>query len=176
MDLIRLYEYGILQVGYFRDRGNVQPIRIHAEMIPSYPDLLIDIGKLITERVANMSAVDRLIALPDSISIATVVTVMTNIPLVYQQGNDFIGAYDVGHPACLIANTINDASLESITKQGLRVGLELSHVIVLFGKSHQVNDLRVEAIFDPDAIRAALQSVSSEQLGHVEKYLGSSDF
>jgi orotate phosphoribosyltransferase len=62
----------------------------------------------------------------------------TGIPLVYSQGRgeaavfDLIGAYDIGHPALLITDVLDEPdTLDDLIQKARRVGLEVNTVLAV---------------------------------------------
>jgi len=125
-----IIDNGLLQFGWFAG----QPFRHNLHMLPSYPVLLRDLSYQLRQSI-DVSQFDHLLCAYDSLPLAVIVSQATGIPLVYSQGSDappardLVGAYDVGHPALLIANTWNgrDEALALIRAAG-RVGLDVVQV------------------------------------------------
>jgi orotate phosphoribosyltransferase len=136
-----LLETGILQFGYFVDNENISPYRLRLEILPAYPALMQQILYLLVQALPA-GDYDRLVAHSDAIPLGTALALHTGIPLVYSRGKgesaayDLVGAYDVGHPALLIVNSIQP-EMNTLIKQCRGVGLEISAglELVSLGKS-----------------------------------------
>jgi hypothetical protein len=133
-----LYDYGLLQFGQFFDEsGNATPLRLNLHILPAYPAVLKRLVEAVVDALS--SHVDRLVCPADSVPLAVTSAVKTGIPLVYSQGSahapafDLIGAYDVGHPAALLINTLESADdvrhlIGACSRVGLRVKTTVSVV------------------------------------------------
>lgn len=121
-----LFQRGLLQFGVFEQGGALVPMKLALEMLPSYPDVM----QQLAETMANaLPPVDRLLCVPESLPLATAVSLRTGIPLVYSQGSgreavfDLVGAYDIGHTTALLMLLIqpHDALIEKVERVGLNV-------------------------------------------------------
>ena len=127
---VQLFQRGLLQFGVFEQQGSLVPMKLALEMLPSYPDVL----QQLAETMANaLPPVDRLLCTPDSLPVATAVSLGTGIPLVYSQGSgreavfDLTGAYDIGHATALLMLVIQP--FEALVEKVERVGLSVETVI-----------------------------------------------
>ena len=122
-----LFDAGLLQFGRFVTAEEVQPFQHHLAMLGSYPALLHQIALGLA---AKISAVDRLLCGPGSVPLGTALALETGIPLVIGRGGgadgarDFVGAYDIGHPAALIAHACGEAS-STLAHHAGRFGLNV---------------------------------------------------
>jgi hypothetical protein len=130
-----LMETGLVQFGLFGEEEALY--KVHPQLLPSYPDVLTVFA---SQAKAYLPAnIDRLLCLPDSLPFGVALSLETQIPLVYSLGtkaagvHDLIGAYDVGHPACLLLNTWpDDATVQGVIHKAEAVGLQIEAVMVLF--------------------------------------------
>lgn len=161
-----LFKTGLLQFGYFEGRSYA----LHLEMLPSYPQLLQHISHYVLKQLPD-KPFNRFVATADTVALASFISQAKQIPLVYSRGcgesaiHDLIGAYDVGHPACLITNTI-PKDLTSFIKRAERVGLEIDHTVTLVGQGEQFPEINITAIFQLDEMvdeLAANQSITRYQ-------------
>lgn len=137
--LTQIMQNGLIQPGHFyTGEGASSPVRIRLDMLPSYPAVLRTITDMILETIQGSPLPERLVCSNVALPSAIAVSMKTDIPLVYSQGTeanpvrDLVGAYDVGHPAVLILNTLHDFQfLEQFTMQASRVGLDIEQIIVL---------------------------------------------
>ncbi|HYO88556.1 MAG TPA: hypothetical protein VER79_07895 [Candidatus Limnocylindrales bacterium] len=108
-----LYDVGLLQYGLFDHAGGVRPFQHQLAMLASYPDLLREAARGISGCVHG---VDRLLCREDSVPLAVALALEAGLPLVIARGNgsagpsDLVGAFDIGHPAALVALTLDDVS------------------------------------------------------------------
>ncbi len=131
----RLLEAGLLQPGIFeKDADALWHWRL--DMLPSYPELLAMVSASITEMIQDMP-IDRLVCSPAALPLGILVSAETQLPLVYSRGQgetpvyDLVGAYDIGHPACLLVYKTSEPDIESIIRSGQSVGLNVLSVMAL---------------------------------------------
>jgi hypothetical protein len=130
-DLVELLlETGILQFGRF---AHAKPYQLQWPLLPSYPDVLHMLVDLASDEVGT---VDHLVCALDSLPLALGLSLQTQIPLVYSRdsglppAHDLVGAYDIGHPAVLIANQFSPDLPGLIQRAGI-VGLEINRMLVI---------------------------------------------
>jgi hypothetical protein len=130
-----LLDAGLLQFGRFGDNGI--PFRLSLELLPSYPDILEQIASRAAETLADLS-VDRLMCLANTVPFGMALSLKTGLPLVYsreandQPGYNLVGAYDIGHPTVLLANTTTDVNGKSpLLSQARRTGLEIHTLLTI---------------------------------------------
>jgi hypothetical protein len=120
---------------------------------------------------------DRLVSTSDSLPIAIALSLRTGIPVVYSWGDnqapthDLIGAYDIGHPALLVVNTLGDIDrIESLVSRAQRVGLEINHIlsVIDFEQIEFILGLQVQSLIN--MTQAVDYLAGSKQLpdGHVQ--------
>jgi hypothetical protein len=130
-----LVQTGMLQFGYFVDGEEISPYLLRLEMLPAYPAVMQHILYLAVQALPA-GHYDRLVAHCDAIPLGTALALQTGIPLVYSRGNgegaafDLVGAYDVGHPALLVVNSIQ-SEMSRLVAQCRGVGLEISAILEL---------------------------------------------
>jgi hypothetical protein len=129
---------GIIQFGHFVDTGNeTAPLRLQFELLPAYPHLLDLAAETVQHRIRDRG-LQRLVSDQDSLPLAVCVSQKTAIPLIYNQKDGLVGAYDVGHPAALIANVCTpqtQSALEVIKVCAKRTGLDVITEVFLLGLS-----------------------------------------
>jgi hypothetical protein len=126
----KLYDVGLIQFGYFEQK---YPYQILLNMLPSYPQLLQELAQIMSESVLKMGC-DRMTCQREMIPIATVVSLISHIPLVYEYDNkgtashDLIGAYDVGHPTVWLTEIprVDDKFVKRCDGVGLMIQQQLS--------------------------------------------------
>lgn len=130
-----LLDCGLLQFGQFEDHSAFKPYLINFHMLPAYPGVLQTISASVAEHVQQ---VDRLLCSADSLPLGVAVSLQTGVPLVYSRGQnhapayDLIGAYDVGHPALLLVNILDDVEkIDTLIKAARSVGLDVINVIAV---------------------------------------------
>ena len=129
-----LLETGLLQFGWF-DEQQV-PYQLNLDLLPSYPDVLAQIVEYAAPLVRQ---VDHLVSVPSALPLGIGLSLKTGVPLVYSRGMDnstpvydLVGAYDIGHPAMLLANDLRDSgNLARLTNNARQVGLEIERLLVL---------------------------------------------
>lgn len=158
MDLLtQLLEAGLVQIGNFESESAIISAHLMFEMLPSYPQLISHIANGLADLISP-SDYDYIVCPFDSIPLATLISQKHNIPLVYEDLRQdtavlrLIGAYDVGHPSCLVCNIIQDN--EHLAQDASKVGLDVKKVVgvVSLNESHMASSL-----FSYDAILKKLQ-------------------
>jgi hypothetical protein len=149
-----LLDHGLLEVGVFQTEQGQRSFRLHLDMLPAYPMLLALYAQNIA---AQLVSVDRLVCPPDSVPLGVAVSLQTQLPLVYSRGRgeapvqDWVGAYDVGHPAALICNTLPDQATWVLWhKQLASVGLNVVQIIALLEIRSMVADVPVHSLMSLD--------------------------
>lgn len=170
MNPAELYRAGLIQVGYFNEGHQVSLIRWQFEILPSYPVLMQDVAQLTAEVLKPHKTINRIVCDSHSSALGGVVSVNLGIPMVYHAGHDFIGAYDVGHPACLLVNQIEAEPVARIIRQAERVGLDIKLIIEMVEGEQSFNGVDVVAVFRKEQLLAALAE-SGVQLAVVRDYL-----
>lgn len=140
-----LTQAGIIQFGLYVSQLNIAPFKLKLDYLPSYPQLLRWAAQEAKPNLVER-APERLLATLDSVPLGIAISTATDIPLVWQHRtskSEFVGAYDIGHPTCLILNSDQDLSfLQDMLDQALRVGLVIDH-IVFFLKTTEQHDERI---------------------------------
>ena len=104
-----LLETGLLQFGRFITDDGPRPYQLQLDLLPSYPDVLAHITELAAPWVGD---VNHLLSSAEALPFGVSLSLRTHIPLVYARGTDALtvyelaGAYDIGHPALLLGNTL----------------------------------------------------------------------
>ena len=121
---------GLVQFGRFASTPGFDPLRLHLELLPSYPQVLAEASRALEALTADV-AYDFVIAAPDALALATMLSQQRGLPLVYSRGrgetptHDLAGAYDVGHPALLVSLVHDDErALDRLMRSAASVGLE----------------------------------------------------
>lgn len=138
----QLVECGLMQFGLFQCEttpceATPSAMRLRLDMLPSYPDVLQMFVSLVGQYIETIPSLDFLVCTASAIPLASVLSYRHRIPLIYSRGqgevpvHDLVGAYDVGHPACLIVNTFDDLQLMSVLDGAQRTGLEISRIVSL---------------------------------------------
>jgi len=135
---IALTRAGLIQFGRFvQPDGVIWPVAVHLRWLPSYPALLRDVAASLGTLLDGVKA-DRLLTTTDAIPLGVALSLHTNLPMVYVSGEErdytaafaIEGAYDVGHPTVLLADTLIDpAQAQAITALAQRVGLEVHTIL-----------------------------------------------
>jgi hypothetical protein len=146
-----LLEDGLLQFGRFERDSGIVPMLLNWEMLPAYPTTLNYIVELMGSRIAGH--VERLVCPADSIPLGVGISLRTQIPLVYSRGkgqdpvHDLVGAYDVGHPAVMITNTLPPPSqTQQFIAQAQKVGLHIHQTIALTAMAHTMEGKSIALI------------------------------
>jgi hypothetical protein len=138
-----LVDAGLVQFGYFAegDKNEFAPVRLNLALLPAYPDVLKLLTDAVVQRLADRT-IERLVCTVDSLPLGVAVSLATGIPLVYSQGQgaaavyDLVGAYDVGHPAALLMNVLDQPeSIAKLQANAHRVGLNIQYGVAILGLS-----------------------------------------
>lgn len=128
-----MLEAGLLQFGWFEPEGI--PLRLSLEMLPAYPDIL---AQIVAEGMKHTSNMNRLVCTIDALPLGVGLSLKTNIPLVYSRGSgeapyhDLVGAYDIGHPALLLVNALdNTESTTKLIHKARSVGLQIQYIVAI---------------------------------------------
>jgi len=160
-----LLDTGILQFGLFVEDEQEKPYRLRLELLSAYPPFMQQIVYR-TVQALPMKMFDRLVSHSDCVPLASAVSLHTGIPLVYSRGrgegavHDLVGAYDVGHPACLIVNTW-DKSLSDFLANCRRVGLEIHSIVEIIGRGSSVEGIELHTVY---TLKAILQQLQQDKL------------
>ena len=145
---------GLLEIGLFQTDDTRMSYRLRLDLLPAYPGVL---GACATQVADRLMGVDRLVCPSDSVPLGVAVSLQTKIPLVYSRGKgeapvqDWVGAYDVGHPAALLCHTLpNHETFALWHKQLTSVGLQLIQVIAIVEMKRLTIDLPTHALFRLD--------------------------
>lgn len=132
-----LIDAGLIQFGWFRQGGETVPVSLHLDMLSSYPDLLELAAREAQVLAAGVNA-NRLLCAADSLPFGVAYSLHSGIPLVYSRGSgdapvyDLVGAYDIGHPALLLANVVGFGDdLQPLISMARRVGLETHTLLTI---------------------------------------------
>lgn len=167
----QLLDTGILQFGLFVEDGKEYPYRLRLEMLSAYPELLQNVLYRGVQALVGVPPFDRLVAHSEAIPLATALSLNTGVSLVYSRGrgelavHDLVGAYDVGHPACLIVNTITP-DVESFLADAKRVGLEIHTILEIVSTGKTIDGIECRAIYSINVLIHELQ-----QLNLITKHL-----
>jgi hypothetical protein len=128
---------GILQFGYFVTGDRVAPVRFCPEYLPAYPQLLAEVTKFILDHL-DVSGIDHLIVMADSVPLGVACSLQTDLSLVYSRGRgeaavyDLVGSYNSGHMSVLLMNWIEDQmTIEKFISNARGVGLETQAIVTL---------------------------------------------
>lgn len=171
-----LLETGLLQFGRFAQGADWRPYRLNLEMLPSYPDVLEQIIEWASSKTGK---VDHLVCLPSALPFGVGLSLRTSVPLVYSRGTqdapvfDLVGAYDIGHPAALLANDLTQLEdVERLWTEARCVGLDIRRVLVIVDEGQPVPEkYGLEALLLlPDMVR---QLIATRRLpaGHGQSTL-----
>lgn len=149
----RLIQAGLIQFGAFPRTGEVVPFDLTLKLVASYPDLLRDLADAAAERLDGVP-MTRLLATSEAVPLGVALALRLGVPLVYSKGSgsspvdDLVGAYDIGHPALLVTNSVGfDHSVENLVKGARRVGLEIHTLVTLLeGRPPALEELGVNVI------------------------------
>lgn len=149
----RLIHAGLIQFGAFPRNGEVIPFDLALTLVASYPDLLRDLANAAAERLDGVP-MTRLLATREAVPLGVALALRLGVPLVYSKGtgsspvDDLVGAYDIGHPALLVTNSVGfDHSVETLVKDARRVGLEVHTLVTLLeGRPPALEGLGVNVI------------------------------
>lgn len=153
----QLTSAGLVQFGSFQHGAEERPFLLDLKMLPSYPPVLDSIIQALAKHLPD-SAPDYLVTPAQSVALAAGLSLRSQIPLVYSRGSgeapvtDLVGAYDIGHPAVMIVDVLdNDAALAPLIQGMRRVGLNVAQVIAVIDTG--MSSLEVDGLED---IRALL--------------------
>jgi hypothetical protein len=146
-----LFDAGLLQYGRFITETGVRPYQHHLDMLASYPELL---RRCAQELAPVVTGVERLLCAADCVPLATALALETGIPLVIGRGRgddgarDFVGAYDIGHPAALVAHAVDESPV-ALVRHAAHFGLNVRAVVAvldagpaaLYGPVHSLLNL-----------------------------------
>ena len=161
---LALSRAGLLQFGRFVVNGSVQPFQHHLAMLASYPALLRSTAQALAPLVQG---VDRLLCPEQAVPLATALSLETGIPLVIGRGRgndgarDFVGAFDIGHPAALIVHALDEAPA-GLVRQAQRFGLDVRAVVAVLDCGPSPLLLPASAALDLEGVIARL--VASNEL------------
>lgn len=128
-----LLDAGMIQFGWFQQRGDTLPFALELDMLASYPAVLRAVVEAAQAGMAAVSAT-RLLCTADSVPFGVGCALQTGIPLVYSRGSDdapvfdLVGAYDIGHTTLLLANTPKSIP-PALIAGARRVGLNVRSVV-----------------------------------------------
>ncbi|MCE2490818.1 MAG: hypothetical protein J4G17_12715 [Anaerolineae bacterium] len=164
-----LLDCGLLQFGQI----GKEPWRLHVELLPSYPELLHELASLTEPYVQG---VDRLLAANGAQAWGNALAMRQRIPLVYCQGDELVGAYDIGHPALLLAcGHEQDVELLALMRSAGRVGLEVCALVSLLDSGRdRLGKVPVHALLDFEELVQDLVSGGALPAGQgrqVERWL-----
>jgi orotate phosphoribosyltransferase len=140
-----LIETGMLQFGIFVDGKESRTYRLGLDMLPTYPQVMQQLIYLAVQGIPD-GHFDRLVAPSDAIPLGTALALHTGIPLVYSRGKgkgtafDLVGAYDVGHPALLVVNSIQP-NIYRLIAQCRSVGLEIEAILELVSLGNEFDGI-----------------------------------
>lgn len=142
-----LLKTGLLQLGSFHDDGHYSPYRLRLDMATSYPQIM---RTLVEQTPPLVQRVTHLLSAPDCIPFSSLLSQKLGLPLVYSRGSDaaavsdLVGAYDVGHPTCLVINTLEEGTRQLIAKAA-QGGLDIVALLVLVDTGAH-DDLGIETL------------------------------
>ncbi|MDQ7024784.1 MAG: hypothetical protein Q9P44_04420 [Anaerolineae bacterium] len=152
----QLLDTGILQFGIFVSNGKRYPYRLRLEMIPAYPPLFASIIDAVIHNLPN-KPFDRLIGYTDCVAIASAVAQKEGVSLVYNRSgsgqpvDDLVGAYDIGHPACLLLNSIT-TDVPKFISGCQQVGLNIHTILALMTSQQSIGDIPILSVFSLENI------------------------
>jgi len=133
----QLIQAGLIQFGAFPRNGDIIPFDLSLNLIASYPALLRDITDAAAQCLTDVP-MTRLLATAEAIPFGVALSLSLGVPLVYSKGtlanavDDLVGAYDIGHPALLVTNSVGfDPSVEALVRGARRVGLEIHTLVTI---------------------------------------------
>lgn len=137
----------LIQFGHFVVNGVAVPLRTDFDLLASYPAAL----RALVAAVPPL-AVDRLLCPADAVPFGIALSLHTGIPLVYSRGGngdptaDWVGAYDIGHPAALIVTVAGlDETAEQFSRAAARVGLHITQIVAVLNAGTQASPVPVWA-------------------------------
>lgn len=159
-ELLRAFhENGLIQFGRFiTHEQDIEPLLISFEFLPSYPQLLTQTAQRLKMLCGEtFGAFDFLFCAAEGIPLGMAMSLQTDRPLLYSthraaHARDFIGAYDVGHPAVLIVPVFDDEEkITRLARDVQRVGLEMVGIVSLL-KLSAPHRLHVVSLYDIDTV------------------------
>jgi len=127
-----LLDRGLLQFGRFAGQDGWEPYRLNFQWLPAYPDIM---HRIAVEFEPLIGEVDHIFGTVSSLPLGMAVSLQTDTPLVYSRETDeaavydLVGAYDIGHPAVLVAHSSGMRC--HWLARARRVGLEAHHAVVI---------------------------------------------
>lgn len=163
----QLFTRGMIQFGRFRQENSVALMRMQLEFAASYPQFLNDLADEMLS-LLDIKGFERLVSTIDAVPLASLLSVKTGVPLVYSRGSgnftsaDLIGAYYVGHPACLVLLDGQGAQQHMALwiKNALAAGLQIECVVGVIGEPTR-SAVAANYLF---TTRDLLQSLSDQRL------------
>lgn len=179
--LYQFHQNGLIQFGRFIAQDQqTTPLQLSFEFLPSYPQLLVDTAQqLVTLCAQNFDTFDFLFCAAEGIPLGMAMSLQTHKPLLYSthrtsHARDFIGAYDVGHPAVLISPVFDDEEkIARLARDIQRVGLEMVGIVSLLTLSRPKR-LQVVSLYDIDTVLSTFESqewLPQTQSAHVQTWL-----
>ena len=165
-----LLNAGLLQFGRFATDEGWKPYQLNLEMLPSYPDILKHIVGMSTQQVG---AVDHLVCPLSALPFGVALSQQTGVPLVYGRGEAVVGAYDIGHPAILVANDLSEKTeLERLIIHARRVGLEIDRALIIVNEGWgSLSGVEVEVLLDLSQVIQSLIQEGRLPNGHGQAVL-----
>lgn len=143
-----LYQTGLLQFGVFHTSDGVtMPYRLRLELLAAYPALLKSVASNMQAYLAGVD-IEQLVSASDAIPLGSIISNNMALPFVYSIGcdnspaHDFVGSYDVGHPATLITNTIS-AHTEQLIHKAAKVGLDIHTICSIVDDGYTLSSAEV---------------------------------
>lgn len=177
-DLIPLLlDAGLLQFGRFITKHGIIPLRTHLEMLASYPDVLAVVVERAATEISGLQ-VDRMLCGPSALPLGTALSMKTGIPLVYSRGshapavNDLVGAYDIGHPTLVLANSLDAGDeLALLVQKARHVGLETHTALVVLDTGHSIalQDVELRVLLRLEAVVSELAGSGRLPAGHAQQ-------
>jgi hypothetical protein len=137
---------GLLELGVFQQGDGLEAWRWRLDLLPAYPDVLAQLAEAASERLKGWQ-IDRLACTPDALPWGAVMAVKTGIPLIYSRGRgetplyDLVGAYDVGHRACLLTHTLSAADeIQRVIQAGEKTGFSTPYILAIVDDGHWLPD------------------------------------
>lgn len=168
-----LTKTGLLQFGYFADQPHknaeiaYKPYQWHFEMLPAYPDILIQVKDYVWDKIHPIETLTdaRLVATQDITPIGIALAIQHQISLVYSEGcgrlpaYDFIGAYDVGHPAYLLVGEFSPHQRDLLDNLK-NIGLVVHKIVPIIGIEDEIQGIPIAPMMTWDALLASLSQQS----------------
>lgn len=161
-ELLQAFHHnGLIQFGRFVTPGDdIKPLQLSFEFLPSYPRLLADTAqRLVTMCAQTFDVFDFLFCPAEGIPLGMAMSLQTDKPLLYSthrasNARDFIGAYDVGHPAVLVVPVFEDEEkITRLARDVQRVGLEMVGVVCLL-RMATPHRMQVASLYEIDTVLA----------------------